>query len=504
MKRFFFILIFFFLNSFGVDRHFQGVLILNKDTVENPQYLAGFDSDGDTIRICTTDSLDVDSARVANTLNDGINKILSGAGTNTLIRNVTADQATRVHIEPSGPIASGTTSKLDFMFDSYEDSTPDYRILGIFLQTGDASENGRNAEANITLKAAHDFYGNFPLLLLGYQDNNTDQAVCAKMFYMDVDETVKPTPHKGKWLSGLAIDSGDFVQSNNFGVSPYTYGLYMATTTGTTGGSQPIHVAGSVSDGGVTWLFIKDYYVTASTGKLKAMLLFGEKSDYPVAGGHMYSTQFADGAAFHGNKDLAFFSSIDDSIAGKRKAIGHAIYDYYFNNSHYHKYTSEYAQHVGGATLLSTKTVSNDDGGTNITVNACSTDVLILDYASPTSISTIQTTVNQDLIVRVTTDSTVTLVNGNSLKLINGTQTLGVRTVLHFFARTTNAVIECGYTSYDVESVLRNEISEDVETDTLKVGPGSDFTDITLTDDTADTICVSTGGKSFCWEVEEQ
>ena len=375
--------------------------------------------------------------------NDGINKISSGSADNTLIAN--DGGATRVHIEPGQEVKSGVTSKLDMMFDPYETDPNNYRIHGNFQTNGDLSGNGRNAESNFTLKAVGDFYGNFPLAMWGYQDNTSDRSVAMKMFYMDIDETEKPTPHKGRWQEGASVSAGDYIQSNNFNASPnVTYGLYKAQTSGVTGSTQPIHTSGAVSDGGVTWEFIKDYFVTASSNKLHAMMLFGRKSDYPVSGGNQYTAQFSRGLGVHDGQDVAHFNA-SGGVAGRRRSIGNELYDYFGGFDHYYKYDSANVQHVGGGTLRSLKTVDNDDGGTNITIDARGADVINLNYSQATTINSILCDQNQEFRIRVTNDNTVTLVNGPSLRLIDGTQTLGVRSIIPFFARTNNQAIQDGY-----------------------------------------------------------
>lgn len=388
---------------------------------------------------------DTNNGNVAVAQIPGDNQFVPGIQSNTLLRNVKANSATRFHIEPSGEILSGTVSKQDWMFDPYNDDIDNYRIFGTFLQTGDQSGNGRNAEANFTLKSVGDFYGGFPLGMWGYQDNSADRAIAMKQFYFDIDETEKPTPNLGRWAQGRTVSIGDYVQSNDPNASPNPfYGLYKATTAGTAGSTQPVHTSGTASDGGVTWEFIKDYYASAAANKLNAMMLFGRRSDYPVANGHNYTAQFARGFGIHQGEDAAHFDS-DGTLAGRRVATGSDIYDYYKGGAHYHRHTDSFTQHVGGSTILSTKTVTNDEGGTGITVDARGTDVLILGHTTPTTISSILCDPNQFFRIRVVNADQVTLNNGGSLRMVNGTQLLGVRSVLSFFARSGNQAIEDGY-----------------------------------------------------------
>jgi hypothetical protein len=56
------------------------------------------------------------------------------------------------------------------------------------------------------------------------------------------------------WETGWAVTSGQYCVANGY--------YYRATTTGTTGATEPTHTTGSVSDGGVTWAYESTSFFT--------------------------------------------------------------------------------------------------------------------------------------------------------------------------------------------------------------------------------------------------
>lgn len=58
------------------------------------------------------------------------------------------------------------------------------------------------------------------------------------------------------WVTGTAYVAGDVVYN--------AFYKYIATTSGTSGGSAPSHTVGSVSDGGVEWLYIEAFTNTSN------------------------------------------------------------------------------------------------------------------------------------------------------------------------------------------------------------------------------------------------
>lgn len=58
------------------------------------------------------------------------------------------------------------------------------------------------------------------------------------------------------WLTGQSYVSGDVVYNGNY--------KYIATSSGTSGATAPTHTSGTVSDGGVDWLFVEVFTNTAN------------------------------------------------------------------------------------------------------------------------------------------------------------------------------------------------------------------------------------------------
>ncbi len=210
----------------------------------------------------------------------GTVRLQQGNGNNLLIRDERPGFATRIHQEPNGRINSGTTSKYDWMFDPYQDDGANYRIFNIFNEVGDLPNlHGENGRALINVKGAGQQWGVWPSIHIGFQDGI---KVPMKLFYFDTSDTEWRTPQKGLWYSGTEYAIGDYVLSQ--------FKLYKATTAGTSGGLPPVHISGDVSDGVVTWRFVRDFQAAVSA--VDACVLFGHVGDMPLFGHPDIPVQF--------------------------------------------------------------------------------------------------------------------------------------------------------------------------------------------------------------------
>jgi hypothetical protein len=124
-----------------------------------------------------------------------------------------------------------------------------------------------------------------------------------KMYYFDSSDTVWRTPMKGMWRTGVAVTSGDYMLSANK--------LYQSGTTATTGATAPSHSSGAVSDGAVSWTFIRDY--AAASNSVRGCVVFGDRDDLPKFGHSTSRVQFAQDFAVWNAKKLRFLDGSNAS-----------------------------------------------------------------------------------------------------------------------------------------------------------------------------------------------
>ncbi|MGV0879428.1 hypothetical protein V6767_20035 [Martelella sp. FLE1502] len=197
-----------------------------------------------------------------------------GPSGNLLFRNPNAGP-TRIHIEPNGHVASGTVAKLDLMLDPYDDDPTYYRILNFYTQVGDQAGTGEPGIAVINVKNVGNHWGTWTSMHFGFQDDSST-AVPLKLYLLDHTAPQHYTPHKGGWREGMAVAAGDHVTTLVAGVGR----LYVAASTGTTGANVPSHGAGTVSDGGVSWTFVR----SVSAGSVRPVVVIGDRDDMPILG----------------------------------------------------------------------------------------------------------------------------------------------------------------------------------------------------------------------------
>ncbi len=231
-----------------------------------------------------------------------VGKSLAAGGGHLLLKDVRNNQATRIHVEPRGfPV--GVAAKFDLMFDDYESDLTNYRIVNLYTKTYDPADTsttqGNNGVAVLGTKGVGRNFGIWPTLHFGFSDDGAGAAVPMKMYYFDTSDTVWRTPMRGAWRQGFAATSGDYMLSAN--------NLYQAASTGTTGATPPTHSAGTVSDGGVNWAFVRDY--GAVSGNVKGCMVFGDRDDLPKFGNPGVRSQFAKDSAFWNGVNLTFFDN---------------------------------------------------------------------------------------------------------------------------------------------------------------------------------------------------
>jgi len=187
--------------------------------------------------------------------------------------------AGRLHLEPKGKYFSGTKSKTDWMFDAYQLDQSNYRLFNIY-NTDDFSLGTNGITALNCKSQGDDNFGIYPIMHFGFQDDGSNGQPM-KIAYFDTSETSWRTTYKGAWLETKPVLTGDYVTAN--------FNLYIATNSGNCGVTKPVHTSGSVSDGTVTWTFVKTFVST----NIKPTVLFGDRVDMPKFGFPTVRTQFA-------------------------------------------------------------------------------------------------------------------------------------------------------------------------------------------------------------------
>ena len=221
----------------------------------------------------------------------------AGVSGRVLIRNTTNNSPTRIHIEPKGYVVDGTVAKTDWMFDPYQDDPVNYRIVNLYTKVGNGDGlNGENGAAILGVKGVGDHFGIYPSLHFGFGDDSAT-GVPMKMYYFDMSDTVWRTPILGAWRQGRSVTVGDYILAN--------FCLYQAQNTGTGGATKPSHTSGTVSDGGVNWLFIRNYS-GATSNNIKPVILFGDRDDMPKFNLQSVRVQCAKDIALWNGVNLSF------------------------------------------------------------------------------------------------------------------------------------------------------------------------------------------------------
>ena len=290
----------------------------------------------------------------------------AGSSGRLLIRNTTNNSPTRVHIEPKGFVEDGTVSKLDLMLDAYEDDPVNYRIVNLYTKVGNGDGlNGENGATVLGVKGVGDHFGIYPSLHFGFGDDGAT-GVPMKMYYFDMSDTAWRTPMRGAWRQGRSVTAGDYILAN--------FCLYQAQNTGTTGGTKPNHTSGTVSDGAVNWLFVRNYS-GATSNNIKPVILFGDRDDMPKFNLQNTRVQCA--------KDVALWNGVNLSFLSNASPVASVAYNIYAPSNTLDLYvkstasgagffrfggTGKYVQMSALAHLCSQK--SDTSGNVNVDVSA--------------------------------------------------------------------------------------------------------------------------------------
>lgn len=192
-----------------------------------------------------------------------------GVATNMLIQSAENDQPNRIHQEPKNNIESGTVTKIDYMFSAYNEDPNNYAISQWVNTIGDVNNTGEGMITTINAKSVGSYFGNWPAFHFGFNDDSVQGMAC-KLVLTEWTDTEWRTPMKGGWFTGKTMAIGDYVTASNK--------VYQATTAGLTGNTIPSHSSGTVSDGGVSFLWVH----TPNGNAFDAVMLFGERDDMPM------------------------------------------------------------------------------------------------------------------------------------------------------------------------------------------------------------------------------
>lgn len=323
-----------------------------------------------------------------------------------VVRVLDANSPTNIHQEPNGYVSQGTVTKYDLMLDPFDLDQVNYRLGNIYTKTGvGAGFNGQNGVVVIGAKSEGDHFGVWPTINMGFSDDNAN-GIPLKLCYFDTSDSTWRTPMKGAWRTGRAYTSGDFVLAN--------FKLYQASTTGTSGATKPSHSTGTVSDGAVDWLFVRDY--AAAAGNIKPTVLIGDRNDMPKFGWSGVRMQQA--------KDRMIWNGVKDIYANNSNTAGVTLgmdtftddWKIGLSGGGYFRYSASnnFIQSFGAAYLLTEKNITT---GTTIDVRA--TELVYLNYASATNITTMTGRPNQKVYIH-SANSNATLVHGAGIKLAGG------------------------------------------------------------------------------------
>jgi hypothetical protein len=268
------------------------------------------------------------------------------------------------------------------------------------------------------------------------------------------------------WRTGLQINIGEYILY----CDGANQNVYQATAAGTTGVTPPTHTTGTVSDGGVSWLFIHDTYSGANQAGIVVFNGSLQPGSYNIDTSYfkLPTNTNSIGAYMNGN-NLAFSPQTDNvgmywfrNGAGYKNTYGQPdwttgalsrIYhkrnsgDIYMHNSHdggdhQLRFTSTFAQHISGSTLIATKTLTTNTAIPDVT----NCDILRLNYNTPISITNFTGTANQDLYI-TSLNANVTLVNNTNISLAGGLNfQLIPNMVYHFVANSSNVWCEVSNT----------------------------------------------------------
>jgi len=258
----------------------------------------------------------------------------------------------RIHQEPSTNIDSGTVTKYDWMLDPYDSDPINYRIQSVFNYTGDPNGLGESGVAVWQTKNEGHNWGNWTSMHFGFQDDSSN-GVPMKMYLIDHSSPQWFTPAKGGWREGKSYSNGDYITAS--------FKVYQAQNTGTSGATVPVHTSGTVSDGGINWLWIH----TPIASQVKPCVTFGDRNLMPRLGFPNIRVQFQLDIMSDWGIRHRYIDNAQNAI-GSTGSSGNGTDDYYDISTggggliRYHQ-SKNLSQRVGLATTYDSVTYSSEE-----------------------------------------------------------------------------------------------------------------------------------------------
>jgi len=222
---------------------------------------------------------------------------------------------------PQSSDGTGTYNTLKIGWEDLEEQlrlgTDNYGDFGLTLQK--EGYNGFGA-ARFNSKENGDFTGDWPSMEFTFQNNSpTYKAMTIALLkpIVNADATGLGYNYGGRdkafWYEGRATTTGQYIVVN--------YNVYKATTTGTTGGTKPVHTSGTVSDGGISWQWIENVAPNVTGVNWRPTVIFGATDDFPVVPFNDAAVHFAERSIVYPQQGFDFINGAKDAIMGSIEAL---------------------------------------------------------------------------------------------------------------------------------------------------------------------------------------
>ena len=222
---------------------------------------------------------------------------------------------------PQSSDGTGTYNTLKIGWEDLEEQlrlgTDNYGDFGLTLQK--EGYNGFGA-ARFNTKENGDFTGDWPSMEFTFQNNSpTYKAMTIALLkpIVNADATGLGYNYGGRdkafWYEGRATTTGQYIVVN--------YNVYKATTTGTTGGTKPVHTSGTVSDGGISWQWIENVAPNVTGVNWRPTVIFGATNSFAVVPFNSAAVHFAERSLVYPQMGFDFINGAKNAIMGSIEAL---------------------------------------------------------------------------------------------------------------------------------------------------------------------------------------